>query len=286
MPSRAGREERETREQSVQSVLLDQIDASVIATDMTGTVISWNHGAETLYGWSAEEAVGRNARELIVPEDAAQAERLMMELSRDGRWDGELLVRRKDGTLFTTYVRNRLVLDEGGLASAVVGVAVDISARVAAESELRDSRNYAQAVTECMGEGLFTLDREGRITYVNRVAEDLLGRRRGELVGCEVGAMVYPPWPDGTVPPLEQCAVAGALCGEDTVRVDDGRFRTGEGGEIPVAYTATPFAAEDGPEGCVVIFQDISERKRREEESRAQRRDARGDRPRRARAGR
>jgi diguanylate cyclase (GGDEF)-like protein/PAS domain S-box-containing protein len=268
MPSRAGREERETHEQSVQSVLLDQIDASVIATDMTGTVISWNHGAETLYGWSAEEAVGRNARELIVPEDAAEAERLMMELSRDGRWDGELLVRRKDGTLFTTYVRNRLVLDEGGLASAVVGVAVDISARVAAESELRDSRNYAQAVTEYMGEGLFTLDREGRITYVNRVAEDLLGRRRGELVGCEVGLMVYPPWPDGTVPPLEQCAVAGALCGEDTVRVDDGRFRTGDGGEIPVAYTATPFAAEDGPEGCVVIFQDISERKRREEESR------------------
>ena len=266
MPSRGGREEPD-REDSLQSMLLEQIDASVIGCDMTGDVISWNHGAEALYGWTAEEAIGRNARELMVPEDTAAAERLMMELSRDGRWDGELLVRGKEGTLFTTYVRNRLVYDAEGIACAVVGVSVDISARVAAESELRDSRNYAQAVTECMGEGLFTLDRDGRITYVNRVAEQLLGRRRGELVGCEVGATVYPPWPDGTAPPLAECAVAAAVRGEDTVRVDDGRFATGDGGEIPVAYTATPFAAEDGPEGCVVIFQDISERKRREEES-------------------
>ena len=128
---------------------------------MEGMVISWNSGAEALYGWSSEEAVGRNARELIVPEDAEAAERLVVELRRDGRWDGELLVRRKDGSTFTAYVRNRLILDEDGGPSAIVGVAVDISARVAAETELLQSRNYAQAVTECMGEGLFTLDVDG-----------------------------------------------------------------------------------------------------------------------------
>ncbi len=268
MPSRAGRGDRRLRDESVQSMLLDQIDASVIVTDMTGIVISWNHGAEALYGWSSEEAVGRSARELVVPADAAQAERLMMELSRDGRWDGELLVRDKDGAVFTTYVRNRLVLDDEGLPSAVVGVAVDISARIAAETELRDSRNYAQAVTECMGEGLFTLDPEGRITYINRVAEELLGRRRGELMGCEVGAMVYAACPDGSVLPFEHCAIAAAVRGEETVRVEDDTFATGDGGELPVAYTATPFSTAEGPQGCVVIFQDISERKRREEESR------------------
>ena len=270
MPSRAGRPERGPEgdaEDSLQSVLLDQIDASVIATDMTGVVISWNHGAEALYGWSSEEAVGRTARELVVPEDAAEAERLMMELSRDGRWDGELLVRRKDGTLFTTYVRNRLVLDDDGMPTAVVGVAVDISDRVAAETRLRDSRNYAQAVTECIGEGLFTLDRDGRITFVNRVAEEILGRGQGELLGCEVTAMVCAPGEDGAPRAFADCPIAKALGGEDTVRVDDDTFIS-PGGEVPVAYTATPFTAKDGPEGCVVVFQDISERKQREEESR------------------
>ncbi len=268
MPSRAGRGDHEKQQESVQSLLLDQIDASVIVADMTGRVISWNHGAESLYGWTSEEAIGQTARDLVVPADAAQAERLMMELSRDGRWDGELLVRDKDGRLFTTYVRNRLVLDEEGLPSAVVGVAVDISARVAAETELRDSRDYAQAVTECMGEGLFTLDREGRITYINRVAEELLGRRQGELLGCAVGAMVYARGSDGEPLAFERCAIAGAVRGEETVRVEDDTFTTADGGELPVAYTATPFSTEDGPQGCVVIFQDISERKRREEEGR------------------
>ncbi len=268
MPSRAGRDEREQeREDNLQSVLFDQIDASVIATDMTGVVLSWNHGAEALYGWSSEEAIGRTARELVVPEDAAQAELLMMELSRDGRWDGELLVRRKDGTLFTTYVRNRLVLDEEGMPTAVVGVSVDISERVAAESELRDSRNYAQAVTECIGEGLFTLDRDGRITYVNRVAEELLGRGQGELLGCDVGAMVCAPGADGAARAFADCAIAQALNGEGTVRVDDDTFLTAEG-ELPVAYTATPFTTAEGPQGCVVVFRDIAERRVREDESR------------------
>ena len=100
-------------------------------------------------------------------------------------------MRRKDGSLFTAYVRNRLVLDAEGAPSAIVGVAVDISARVAAETELLQSRNYAQAVTECMGEGLFTLSVEGRITYINRAAEELLGAAEGELRGRDACAAVF-----------------------------------------------------------------------------------------------
>ncbi len=81
---------------------------------MEGDVISWNRGAERLYGWTREEAVGRSSKDLVVPEDTSEAEKLVAELSRDGRWDGELKVRRKDGTTFTAYVRNRLVLGEDG----------------------------------------------------------------------------------------------------------------------------------------------------------------------------
>jgi diguanylate cyclase (GGDEF)-like protein len=76
MPSRIT--DRWARDQtSVQAALLDQIDASVIVTDMSGTVISWNSGAEALFGWSTAEAVGRNTRELVVPEDTKAAERLL-----------------------------------------------------------------------------------------------------------------------------------------------------------------------------------------------------------------
>ncbi len=264
MPSRGKREEDG---ETLQSALLDEIDASVLATDMNGVVISWNSGAEALYGWSAEEAVGRNARDLVVPEDTAAAERLLEELSRDGRWDGELEVRRKDGTLFTAYVRNRLVLDDHGAPSAIVGVALDISQRVEAETALLQSRNYAQAVTECMGEGLFTVDLEGRITYINRAAEQMLGAREGELRGREAGLAVFAPREDARARTLAESPIGRALSREVTVRVEEDRFAGAEG-ELPVAYTAAPFRTADGMQGCVVIFQDIRERKHREAQSR------------------
>jgi diguanylate cyclase (GGDEF)-like protein/PAS domain S-box-containing protein len=255
MPSRGRHEDHEQ-------------DDGVIATDMAGVVISWNNGAEALYGWSREEAIGRSTRELVVPEDAAAAERLLAELSRDGRWDGELDVRRKDGSVFTAYVRNRLVLDAGGAPSAIVGVAVDISARVAAETELLQSRNYAQAVTECMGEGLFTLDVEGRITYINRAAEELLGAAEGALRGRDAATAVFVPRADGTHQRFAESPIARAVSRGVTVRVEDDRFALENGGQLPVAYTATPFDTAEGIQGCVVIFQDASERRRRDEESR------------------
>jgi diguanylate cyclase (GGDEF)-like protein/PAS domain S-box-containing protein len=128
----------------VHEMLLDQIDASVVVTDMTGVVLCWNTGAESLYGWSSAEAVGRNARDLIVPADLTAARRLLEELTVRGRWDGELLVRRKDATLFTAYVRNRLVFGADGEPTAVVGVAMEVSERrVREEQDRRDAETLA-----------------------------------------------------------------------------------------------------------------------------------------------
>jgi diguanylate cyclase (GGDEF)-like protein/PAS domain S-box-containing protein len=249
---------------NVQVELYDQIDASVICTDMQGTVIGWNSGAEALYGWTGDEAVGRSTRDLIVPEDAAAAEKLAARLSADGRWDGELLVRHKDRSLFTVYVRNRLLLDEQGNPAAIVGVAVDISARVAAETELAQSRDYAQAVTECMGDGLFTTDLDGRVTYVNRAAQAMLDASDARKL---LGELVHAGRDDdGTPRSFRDGPIARALSEETTVRVEDDLLRVGEGRQLSVAYSASPYHTDDGLLGCVVIFQDISERKRRERE--------------------
>ncbi len=137
MPERAAIADGRDGVRSLDNELLDQIDASVIGADMDGVIVSWNSGAEALYGWRREEAIGRSARDLIVPDDTSAAERLQSAVVAEGRWDGELLVRRKDGSLFTAYVRNRLVIGDDGEPAAIVGVAVDVSARVAAEAEQR-----------------------------------------------------------------------------------------------------------------------------------------------------
>jgi diguanylate cyclase (GGDEF)-like protein/PAS domain S-box-containing protein len=119
----------------MQSMLLEHIDAAVIVTDMSGRVLSWNSGAEELYGWTQSEAVARRLRELIVPGDGEPVEEVLAGLRRESRWDGEFLARRKDSSTLTVYVRNRLIFDEAGQPSAIVGVSVDISGRDAAERE-------------------------------------------------------------------------------------------------------------------------------------------------------
>src|SRR3977135_2755744 len=83
-------------------------------------------------------------------------------------------------------------------------------------------------------------------------------------------SLATPPGrPDGPVPRCEESPIARALGEEETVRVEDERFMARSGRELPVAYTAAPFRTHDGLQGCVVIFQDVSERKRREEEQRS-----------------
>jgi PAS domain S-box-containing protein len=256
------------RDENLQAALLDQIDASVIVTDMAGTVVSWNRGAEALYGWRTGEAVGRSARDLVVPEDPAEAEQLKAALSRDGRWDGELVVRHKDGSIFNVYVRNRLTLDEHGEPWAIIGLAVDISERVAIETELLQSRDYARAVTQCMGEGLLTVGTDSRVTYINPTGERCLGYPNGRLLGTLVHDVLSQTQTDGPDAAHVPGPIARALEAEETVRVEDGTFLTAAGRELPVAYTATPFHTDAGRQGCIVIFQDISERKHREDEQR------------------
>jgi diguanylate cyclase (GGDEF)-like protein/PAS domain S-box-containing protein len=208
MPSRVAGDRPVSEQTSLQAALLDQIDASVVVTDMSGEAISWNSGAEALYGWSAEEAVGRNARELIVPEDTQAAERLLVELCRDGRWDGELLVRRKDRSTFNAYDRNRLALDEAGDPAAVVGVAVDISERTRREEENRRDA----ATLACIDRVEAAIAEERFVLY----AQPIANLQTGETVQHEL--LLRMREPDGRVvapgeflPVAEQYALIGEI---------------------------------------------------------------------------
>ncbi len=206
-PPGACSERRRPQQMSLQGALLDQIDASVIAIDMGGTVLSWNSGAEALYGWAREEAIARNIRELVVPEDTKPVEQLASDVTRDGRWDGEVLVHHKDGSLFTAYVRNRLILDDAGAPAAIVGVAVDISERKRHEQE--QARDLERLATINRVEA--ALAEERFILY----AQPIVDLQSGRTVQHEL--LLRMREPDGRIaPPGEFLPVAEqyALIGE------------------------------------------------------------------------
>lgn len=231
-------EGEDLREIHLQALLLDAVDAAIIATDLGAVVTHWSKGAQRLYGWSREEAVGRCVMELTVPEsDRARARSTLVGMLPTGYWEGEFEVCRRDGSTFPAYVRNALFCGLDGERAGVVGVSVDISRRVETDWRRRAARDYMRAVTDSIGDGLFTLDTAGRLIYLNPAGERLLGRRNDELVGQLMHDVI------GTR--------------EDVLRHRDGR-------ELAVEMTSSDFETEDGVQGRVVVFRDVTERRERE----------------------
>jgi PAS domain S-box-containing protein len=257
-------ERHQTEEQAfLQAALLDQIDVSVILTDLDLTVLSWNAGAERLYGWSAKEAIGRPASETILPPESllpAEEGKTNLALQPDGRFDGEYTVRRKDGSTFPAHVRSQLISDQDGQVTGAANVAIDITERKESERALVSARNYLRAVTDSMGEGLFTFDSDGCASYMNQAALDLLGWPWEELRGRALHPILHRLRLDGSAMPIEECPMFRAVRDGKLVRVENDTFICQDGSRLPVAYTVSPFATVDGIEGCVVVFEDITER--------------------------
>lgn len=101
-----------------------------MATDLTGKIIFWNRHAETLYGWTAEEALGRDIFEVTtVPAFAEPTGALMEQLRRGESWSGEFPVRRRDGTTFVAHVRDVPLLDSQGALIGIAGISRDVTER-------------------------------------------------------------------------------------------------------------------------------------------------------------
>lgn len=108
--------------------VLDQVDLAVIATTADGVVTIWNTRAESLYGWSREEALGRHISELTVPpESRAVAEEIMDAIRNGVPWQGSFRLARKDGSTFTAFVKDSPILDETGNLIGVVGVSIEVN---------------------------------------------------------------------------------------------------------------------------------------------------------------
>ncbi len=111
-----------------QAALLDASSEAMIMEDLSNVVTYWNQGAEQIYGWTADEAVGRNIRELLYPQstnfDAAAAE-----LLRVGRWRGEMVQRTKDGRTVIVEGRWQAVLDDEGRPVKLFAVNSDVTAQ-------------------------------------------------------------------------------------------------------------------------------------------------------------
>src|SRR5262249_47387444 len=123
-----------------QARLLDLSNEAILVRDNGDRITYWNHGAEELYGYSPGEALGKVTHELLQTEHSQPIEQIYKKLECEGRWNGELVHRRKDGNKIVVMSHWAIDRDEFGRRVHVLETNTDITVRKHAEDELQKAR--------------------------------------------------------------------------------------------------------------------------------------------------
>jgi PAS domain S-box-containing protein len=129
--------EGEVAERTQQASLLNLTYDTICVRDTNAIITYWNRGAEELYGWTAEEAIGKNSHQLLQTEFPIPIDEIRAELLRTGRWEGELWNTKADGSRVVVASRWALRRDERGQAVAILETNNDVSDRKRREEAIR-----------------------------------------------------------------------------------------------------------------------------------------------------
>jgi PAS domain S-box-containing protein len=170
-------ERRQAEEQlRYQADLLAQVSDAIISTDAAFRIKSWNKAAEDLYGWSAQEAIGRMMHEIVptsyLNDDPAQVSASFLS---QGRWQGEVTQPHKDGSPRLILSSVSLIKDSSGNFTGAVGVNRDISERKQAALALESERRRLRTLIDNLPDLIFLTDREGRFIVANQAAAHFMG---------------------------------------------------------------------------------------------------------------
>jgi PAS domain S-box-containing protein len=118
-----------------QAALLDQAQDAILVRDLEHKILFWNKGAERIYGWSAEEAIGKRVTDLLLPEASAQFEEARKLVINTGEWSGEIHQVRRDGVEIIVESRWTLVRDDKGAPTSILVINTDVTERKRMESQ-------------------------------------------------------------------------------------------------------------------------------------------------------
>src|SRR4030067_3125314 len=244
----------------------EAIDAIFLADLRTGMIVDCNIAASKRVERENSEIIGKHQSFLHPAEDIKDGLSKTFKSHVTGE-SSELLEDRvitKSGQIKDVAIRASKITIEG--KKVMQGIFRDITKRKRVEEELKRLSHQNALILNAAGEGIFGLDIQGKHTFVNPAAAQMLGYTVNELIGRHSHTLWHYKKSDGSSYPVEECPIYAAYKDGRVHHRDDEVFWRKDGTCFPVTYTSTPIIEDGNIAGAVVTFRDITERKQAEEE--------------------
>src|SRR5262245_41160344 len=174
--------------------IVESSDDAIVSKDLNGVIMSWNKGAEKLFGYSAEEVIGKSIMIVIPPDREDEEKRVLESIRRGEKIDHyETVRRRKDGAPVEISLTVSPLRDKAGAVIGGAKIARDITERKRAEKLLRQNAAQLALITNTAPVFIAHCDAQARFKFVNKAyaerfglrPEDCIGKRIPEVVGEE-----------------------------------------------------------------------------------------------------
>ncbi|MEO7030233.1 MAG: PAS domain S-box protein, partial [Acidobacteriaceae bacterium] len=245
--ARRGVERALTVERNFVSAVLDTVGALVVIFDTTGRIVRFNRACETLSGHASADLVGNYAWERLVPTEDIAEHVATFQRMRSGSFPAsyEQFWLGADGSRRRIAWTATALEDARGQIGFIIATGIDITVQVRAEEQLRALVRQSNSVLESVGDGIYGLDLEGRVTVVNPAAAQMLGYKPEEMLGRNMHELVHHTRADGTPYPHADCPSQRSLIRRETIRVSNEVFWRKDGSSFAVEYVARPQIESD-----------------------------------------
>lgn len=247
------------------AVIVESSDDAIMSATLEGIIVTWNRGAEKMYGYTAGEVIGKHVSLLAPVDKAHEGAELIKKIGRGKSFEHyETARKRKDGSLLYVSMMISQLRDSSGRMIGASAIARDITERKRAEELLRHAKNRAELLFRITPSAIFTVDTRMRITTWNDKAAEITGYSAEEVIGKS--CLLFPGLPCGIKCNIHDFKdMKRAEAQECEVRTKDGRVLT-------VSKNSDILKDAGGQViGRIESFEDITNRKALEAALRASR---------------
>lgn len=237
------------------ATVVRQSNAAIITKDLEGRITTWNEGAERIFGYSAQEAIGQPVAILHPPGHGEEFGAVLSRMRAAEPRSFEAERRAKDGSAVLVASNVSPLHDAEGRHVGEISVIQDITEKRRAAQALFEAQERARVALDAIADGVIRLDAAGRIEYLNGAAERITGWSAAEAIGRPADEVFR--LANACVLPRSANGGAGEeLQGEVTLTDRAGRVR-------PVEHSRAPLRQADGTvDGEVVVLRDVGKLRR------------------------